>query len=560
MAKVHVHQAAAAPAPSNLQRPVRIGKLALFYVCLFTLNLITIPLKAYLSEPLPWTLRQPALNLTLTMSFDGYVNSTYQYFTAKYNNQTLAPTTAFFRNSSDNSMLLRTTLSLPSNDVVNCNKYLFQFPGAVFYSRGMVRFVCSFLAQKAATQHASVPAYMCQHNKLLGISLAEACTWIELASHVGNNSFTVYHVTQLLENATWSWIKFGMRCALACYIVWFLWQHVDHDYRPLLRNLPTIGLGENPAANCSSYVVHVGDPTWLILSHPFVTAFMVIDCAYCAPYSAIAVNRVSQVSNIEEFLLGSLYGSRLVWASYGTMRYFSSRIKRFNLEEYFAPMDSGLLALIVSFYSGPFIYMIVHSPVILIFQWQQQVFVPSTKQLIETEGILGAITFLLMFGILPLIQSWTACYIRRCRTKSATLVVGEPSRYASVQFNDWKHRAMLIHHGRIPTTHLSGGTMYALFDEDPKYRKLQLFSTRGSDCFVSCLDQNGVLTRHVRLSLLCALDFQTSSAGAAILTCPQHHANTVVCRIDDHMCGILNLSPQLNYCVHRSAANSRWLL
>ncbi|KAF0712961.1 hypothetical protein As57867_004569, partial [Aphanomyces stellatus] len=156
---------------------VRFNKASLVCASFFVANLVTEPMKAYVSEPLPWALNSTLLNENKT--FDEFVYSTYLLFATKYNNHTLRPDTAVSQDKSANTILLRYNLTLPSNQVDRCNAYQIQFPGAMLFGEGTVRFVCDFLAQNASTQLV-MPRYMCQHHVLVGSFVtAESCLWID---------------------------------------------------------------------------------------------------------------------------------------------------------------------------------------------------------------------------------------------------------------------------------------------------------------------------------------------------------------------------------------------
>ncbi|KAF0688645.1 Aste57867_19757 [Aphanomyces stellatus] len=412
MQKVHALVVAtddALPRPIQPTRPriARTNKLSVLYSIVFSASIVTEPLKAYVSEPLPWQLVSMTHN-TSTLSFEDYVNTTATYLATKYNTHTLSPSTVFSHDKVTNSALLRYTMALPSNADESCTTHVIYFPGSIFYGFGTVEFVCQFLAQNASTQLTNLKA-MCQHNRMAGLLFSESCTWFESSGTRG--TFWVYHAVQIVESIMWSWAKLGFRCALSCFIGIQLWQLYFCHYGPLLKNLCTIGLNH---ADGRVYEVDVGDPTWLILSHPIVCIAMVVDIHYSMAYFAIAGYRVCQMHDLWQFAVGSFAGSNMVWASYTTMRFSSLLIKNLQWEKYFAPVDPGLMALTAALYAGPLFYIICQTPIVLLFEYLIQVCVPGSAKRESLEVLPGMLSFLLMFASVPLMTAYLQnCFLRR---------------------------------------------------------------------------------------------------------------------------------------------------
>ncbi|KAF0688639.1 Aste57867_19751 [Aphanomyces stellatus] len=382
MLKVHV---APIPTASN-SNGVRINTICFVFSSLFVANLVTEPLKAYVSEPLPWALNATLLNNT-NMTLDMYAQSTYSVFVTKYNNRTLSPDAMVSRDKGANTILLRYNMTLPSNETERCDSYLFQFPGSMLFSYGTIQFVCNFLAQNTSTQ-LSMPRYSCQHHIFAGLFVtADSCIWIEPFPTPGH--FSVYHGLQLVENHWWIWIKFGLRLVLSGCILGEIWRMYYQQYGPLVLNLKIYGIptaidrmnallpgtagkiGDVAAKDESAlvyYDIHMGDPTWVILSHPYICAAMTVDILYSTSYSVVALFRVCQLQDLWQFIMGSFSGSNFVWASYTAMRFSTPLIKRLGWESYFEPLDPGIMTLTSAFYAGPMLYLICHSRLVYVFQ------------------------------------------------------------------------------------------------------------------------------------------------------------------------------------------------
>ncbi|KAF0688635.1 Aste57867_19747 [Aphanomyces stellatus] len=284
MARVH------AEAISRPQPLVRCSQRSLAYAVGYAVNLILMPFKAYLSEPLPWTLA-PEVPKYQDGSFEAFSNASFASFDWTYNNRTLPDEeTVIHRDESANTYLLREVLTLPAHGSDRCVDYMSNFPAAIHYSRGVSAFVCAFVAANTSTR----------------LQMA-FCTW--LVPRSDGTSYHAYHGVQLLESRLLSWMKFGCRCGLSIFNGKWIWRDFYRHYGPLFHNLRTIGLGN---VIHHTYVVDLGDPTWLILSHPFVSLVMVVDCFVNVGYSGAAGNRTSQFNNLWEFCIGCLYGSRTV--------------------------------------------------------------------------------------------------------------------------------------------------------------------------------------------------------------------------------------------------------
>ncbi|KAF0688643.1 Aste57867_19755 [Aphanomyces stellatus] len=544
MAKVHAVRVGTTPKANT----VRFNKVSLAYSCLFVVNFVTEPLKAYISEPLPWTINSAHLH-DRNRTFDEFVTSTYNSFSAKYNNRTLSASAMFAHDKGDNTVVLRYNMTLPaSNPVDRCYSYLIYFPGSMLYGEGIVQFVCNFLAQNASTR-LIMPRYMCQHLTLAGsIVLGDACVWIEPLPTPG--TFSVNHVLQVVESPPWCWMKFALRLLIAGVTMGEVWRLYYRHYGSLISNLKLIGI-HNDGPHIL-YDVHVGDPTWIILSHPYICMAMMVDILYSTAYSVTQLFRVCQLQNLWQFAVGSFCNSNFVWASYTTMRYTTSLIKHFHWELYFEPLDPGILALTSAFYAGPFLYLICQSPLILMFQFLIQLL--PTMKMEAMEVSLGMLVYLLLFASIPLLQAAISRFCRRRKERRQ-----QPSKslvqFNSIHFNDWKHFLVLVlQNPTLPALSKTGGTLYTLFDQTPQYRKFPLYSPRGSDCFVREVDtRTGRIVGQFRLSLLYGLDFQCSDSSLRIATCTRPHVGKAVCVCDSQLCYKAALKSH-KFVVHPGAA------
>ncbi|RHY39721.1 hypothetical protein DYB38_013044, partial [Aphanomyces astaci] len=420
--------------------------------------------------------------------------------------------------------------------------------GAFFYGLGTQAFVCDFLAQNTSTRQRTAPWISCQRDQLLGHPVVEVCTWIEALDECDDvcwsPKYAVYHAGLLWESVAFAWVKLGLRCMLVGIIWRQLWVSYFSHYSSLIVNLTTLGLPRSGGGDdyvgdtTDSYVLHVGDPTWLILSHPFVSLAMVVDCFASASYMGVAGNRVSQVGDAVQFVLGCLYGSRLAWVAYLTMHVASWPIKRWHLEEYFDPVDSGWMAISSSVYAGPIMWLATNSILMVPFQ--------------------GMFTFLVAA---PLETSEISTGRHRRELES----------FASMtKFNDLKQRVVLgscryiIYRGRDevinnpPLVRKGGGGLHRLVESHCQYKWRPLFCTRAADCFVECMNDHAAVEM-IRLSLIHSLALPATSH------CPCLHEDRSVCVLSNEACNSSNenkteASSPLSPCLHHAASNCPWLM
>ncbi|KAF0726221.1 hypothetical protein Ae201684_015497 [Aphanomyces euteiches] len=147
-----------------------------------------------------------------------------------------------------------------------------------------------------------------------------------------------YRGAVVLESAHWSWFKLILRPLLTLFILHVLWHRYCRHYFPLLHALQEIGVNDT----FTRYVVIVGGPTYLILSHPSVSIVMAADIVSTPSYIAWSTLRVCQFSDWSAFCLGCLYSMRFVWEGYLAMRLLSFIAKARKWENKFAPIDPGV--------------------------------------------------------------------------------------------------------------------------------------------------------------------------------------------------------------------------
>ncbi|KAF0695032.1 Aste57867_14113 [Aphanomyces stellatus] len=164
-----------------------------------------------------------------------------------------------------------------------------------------------------------------------------------------------------------------------------------------------------------------------------------------------------------------------------------------------------------------------HIPIVWVFQLLGSLIVPLAKNDEQYDAVPATLAFLLTMASMPITTSFIDQSIHNKRKNQSQQVPGDgPQKFAFMRFNDWKYRFLFQRH-RQQMASLSGGGLYRLLEETPRYKKFPPFSSRGSDCFVACLDDAGIVEIQVRLSLIHALDLQSESP---LLLC-QHVTHTI---------------------------------
>ncbi|KAF0693399.1 Aste57867_15652 [Aphanomyces stellatus] len=286
---------------------------------------------------------------------------------------------------------------------------------------------------------------------------------------------------------------------------------------------------------------------------------MTMDIICNTSYTVVALFRVCQLQDLWQFVLGSFCGSNFVWASYAAMRFSTVAIKRFRWEAHFEPLDASMMTLTSAFYAGPMLFMISHTPLVMVFQFLVQVL--PTKKMEAIEVSVGMSTFLLMFASVPFLQAAVARTIFKSQQRKHRKTI-PATRFDTIRYNDWKY--LFFHVWFDPALQAAskfGGTLYQLFDQEPQYRKFPLFSSRGSDCFVRQVDiQNGRIVGQYRLSLLHGLDFHAKDSSLRIATCTDPHLAKAICVCDGNVCNDVESLNNHKFVLHSGACNCCWLL
>ncbi|EQC40837.1 hypothetical protein SDRG_01904 [Saprolegnia diclina VS20] len=521
-------------APSGPSQPatspaynVTWNKMSLATSFLLLLNLLAMPMKAYLSEELPWSHMTrpdtPYLNLS---SLDPAFLTLSQ---ALFSRDTLASVPSFYDNTTLRTDIYRGLVDVRERapvDRSDCIAFFYGVPGLVFYSPSFLDVLCSFAAvdhRKATLADEMTWQFRgaCQYLTFFGLFVGQGCLWLSVGDDITMATptpgvFTLTYTFQRPEYALWLWFKFAYRCGLLILVLVLTWRRYYRHCMELQRIVRAFGhVHPRSSDNDWHYELIVGDPTVLILMDPSVCAIFSIDVWLSVQYMGISMVRAAQTANLYSFFFGFLYYSRTVWFAYFALAGTSHALKRYRKEHLFANIDKTLVAIAVAASNVPLTYVQTHTSLVRVYMWLFAS-LPSPDPYHEVDVALGCILLSLIIASVPVLYGF-AHRTYRARRKRQT----PNARYTSQAFNGLKTRSVLcLVRGcgrRYPKNMLeSGGSVYAAIQSDPRYAQHPTLSLRSVDCYLVCKKRQ-VPKQTVRLSLAQSLDRNLADPASAIL-------------------------------------------
>ncbi|OQR90470.1 hypothetical protein ACHHYP_05486 [Achlya hypogyna] len=483
------------------------------------------PLEAYLSEALPWTTPAP-MNLPHA-PFAAFNASALASHQAMYNRQTLPMGAKYFADSARNSYVLRRVVTahnhaMPTPELC-MSEFLAGLPGVLFYGPRMNEVLCAFAASSGAeTWHNQGT---CVLVTFLTLPIATECLWLTAGDDVANTtvlgeSFTLTFALTQYPYQWLVWLKFSTRVVSTLLILYLLWHTYFRHYFDLARHVNVHGHQTNIKNKHQvwHYLLIAGDPTVLLVTHPWVVFGFFVDLCLSPHIIAASVLRLLQTDNFEIMLRAALYLFRMVWIAYASVCVAAVGLKRFRKEHLFAEVDPTMMTLATVFY-GPLIW-IIGGLVPWCLEWFQWLLIcveSHPHERIEIIFVGGA--YIILVAWLPLSYGFGVGYFHSRRPR--VMEVGSFSVYSSFHYNSLKNRALFAAARPIRNGELAGasygGIMYALFKWNPRYRACPTMNFRGADCFLLCYC-NGELTAKIRLSLLAGLDCNLGDPVLAVET------------------------------------------
>ncbi|EQC25851.1 hypothetical protein SDRG_16300 [Saprolegnia diclina VS20] len=487
------------PSDASLRHRVIFNRRSLCASMLMTLNLVLMPLKAYITEPFPWT---PARELAdCGSNFTACAPTLLAFYQAA-----ATPVSGAYYVASDvvdiYALELPTTLS-PDAFEQKAPFHMLYSDAQRDYSRSIsvANSTVNSNGSVARVMFASVPAL---YNAAWAVR--------------GLNTTGAYFALQRAPSTTlWLCIKLAYRVALSGYILRCIWREYFVHYKHLASSLGASGLDVAPHG--SRFEILVGDPTSIILLNHFVSLAFVIDVYMSPDYFVRSLQRVEQLENIPAFALASLYLSRTVWFAYGALSCFSCVVRKKHWQDAYEDVDPSLVALAVALTAGPLTYLQVQIP--LVSAVYNLLFTVFESSAVAIELAWSFLLYTTIMGSLPIAFAvgtrWQRVCARRLRhVTSRVHSLADVCDHAAFATNDLKHRWTLrwslfswqawCRRRDTPTVieHV-GGSVYKLFERSRKYKRELGISQRGADCYVLFETSENELTS-VRLSLLATVD------------------------------------------------------
>ncbi|OQR84227.1 hypothetical protein THRCLA_23091, partial [Thraustotheca clavata] len=449
---------------------IQYNKRSLLVSFLFMLNLASMPLKAYFSEPLPWIRGLTSLecdinNLNCSESILTFFHN-LTHFTAPGEHVFITPTLALFQ------------VSLPPIQDSDASLYVSQMPFAIFYTRQQNR-----QAMAIANRQSNVSEFQAISSfQFLGLDIARCVFW---ATESVNGNFIYAGHILIQTSITWLGFKFVFRLCLTAYIIWCMWNSYYRHYTHLATNLCLYGVKDDPKVY--EFEIIVGDPTSIILLNPVVSALFVVDFWISADIVAKALFDIAQLVGTTEFFFAYLYLSRTVWFAYGTLSIVSQLLKKLRCEKYFHGIDPTWTAIGVATIAGSLTYLQAHIKFFVQIYNYLFTFMINSDNAIESS--LSATLYTFTIGILPAMFGFAShdqihCQWLNVKAKRQMEIPVHPSSYLN---NGIKNRVAIslsllsLENEQIIS---AGGSIYRLFKYNNKFKKHLGLSQRDADCYI----------------------------------------------------------------------------
>ncbi|OQR92369.1 hypothetical protein ACHHYP_03790 [Achlya hypogyna] len=486
------------------------------------INLAAMPLKAYISEPFPWTPRESAAYL------DGCptnVTECAPRVLAHFKNisQTLSETAP---HATDGTFdLYRLPFPLVPSEGADPHAFLLHMPYAIFFTPRERELTYALLAHSVNLSAIN----SVQVTSFFGVPISFAVSWAE-PSTSSNIMFIGYIVAP--SSREWVAIKFLYRCVLSIYIVRCMWFDYYRCGRNLGHSVAQYGV---PDAAAGPVEILLGDPTSVILLNPFVSLAFLLDVWFSVEYVNRAIVRADQLYELVTFAVACVYLSRTLWFAYGALNAASWTLKQLQWTRHFRDADPTLLAIVITLAAGPITY--AQSQSLYFIDCYYALFRVFASGPDNNDVTLNVLLYTVLLGLLPVVTGF-APTPRRCSSGAP------PSSYRA---NNIKHRwatyLCLYSWRHLPVGHPRGGTVYDLFTRDPGYKRNVGMSLRGADCYILY----GPVEKRscVRVSLITSID---------------PHRRVLILQAKNAAFGHLRLSSDQTPTIVQGADDSPWIM
>ncbi|EQC36323.1 hypothetical protein SDRG_06428 [Saprolegnia diclina VS20] len=482
------------PARQHLRSKVATACIAIY--------LLLTPLQAYLYENFPWQLETPP-SLETVATWQQAEAFWLRFAHNRYTPETFFDGASYCHDAKTNTDIYRMVLNLsePIPQEKCRSNLLTKLNNGAILSVNLEDRLCAFAASPNATRVDAFSA--CQKNVVAGIEQSIICAWLTPGNDLdktltASGLYTYYNIFFMRPSIPFLYTKLAWRFLLVIYLGYRLYFDYFRHCRDLLRDCALV-----EGHRCE---VFFGDPTSLVLLDPWITLVMSLDVWLSAAVIGSSTLAAVQMDDTWQFMLGCIYLSRLVWIAYFAVAIASPILKRLHMERRVSPVDPTFVSLATMLVSGPMTYQQGQSAFFTrVYLWLFNAKAPDP----HTIEVGYATTFFLStIATLPFILGLASCP----RVRSTVMPSGLDlvSIFASLDFNDWKHR-MLFRYQIMPAAQTRdvlfyGGNLHAWFHANPSFRRALGLSQRGLDCYVLVFNVQGRATECIRVSLLRLLD------------------------------------------------------
>ncbi|EQC30906.1 hypothetical protein SDRG_11386 [Saprolegnia diclina VS20] len=500
---------------------VRMNRVGLALSVVSLLNIASMPMKAYISEYLPW--RAPPTVPDTYANYSDFNAQKLAFNGALYNNETLSRGATYLTDTVHDIQVMRYVLfpalvAPISRD--NClSQFLVGLPGLVFFTPAQMDYLCHLVEATNATTPVGVESGSCFRNTQLTLEIGTICLWVTRGDAVYGSNDSLALTYSFVYNAprycTWLWCKFAYRVFTTGIVIRRLWSQYYRHIVHLRQRLVLESHVATPRRDRWRYELVLGDPTAIILLDAWVALAFVVDIWLSTANVGIAVLRASQNSDIVVNLLNILYLSRTVWFGYFGLCMTAHLLRRYEAQHLFDEVDPTMVAIGVTVF-GPLISWLSGNwaPLASVYHWLFSVLVPYEQKSEKDEIFLACVFYTFCIASLPVGYGFVAASVRHRAfpmLKYCKIGVGPRLRaidYSSYVYNTVKNRLLLslVRSFRDPSAMPSrGGSIYELFRRNANYKTSATLSLCGADCYLLCYDGDDVLTEKLRLSLLSSL-------------------------------------------------------
>ncbi|EQC38914.1 hypothetical protein SDRG_03872 [Saprolegnia diclina VS20] len=456
---------------------------------LLLLNLLAMPMKAYVSEAFPWA---PVADAPPSFpNYSAFNTSTLALDMALYTPATSLPEGAtYVIDAKRNTHVFRHVIhrSTPLRSLAECDDtFLVGIPGMFFAGPVIHKLLCD--CAMAPNMTALHGRGSCLYLTMTSLMHGHVCVWI--VADAPNESIVFYAYTPRVLPSAFLWFKFAYLLPVPLTLL----RRHGHQRQRL-------------SPHTWRYTIVWGDPSVLVLANPYICIGFLIDAWLSADMAGLAVLRLYQTSDRWLLLRSSLYLSRVVWAAYAALCATNAALKRWKREHLFSPLDPTVAVILVTVFCVSISWLSQNVGVFLKTMRYLYELAGSTGE--STDIFVGCSAFTLAIPLVPLGHGFL-------RSLAATNSVG-PSSYSSFRYKNLKNRVwsrMTRCWQRRPEPRVAlGGTMHAL---RPRFKTCVTMDWHATDCFVLCYC-NDVLDTTLRVGLLNALDRRESDPEGSITT------------------------------------------